>query len=101
MVVESMPRWTPVTVDGKPVDAQFTLPVFFRLKGDDADKTPKTAKKSVTTVSVTGNSMDGVEVYVNGERYHGSLSDISSGSVESMDIKNTETTKRIDITIRK
>lgn len=100
-VVESMPRWTPGTVDGKPVDAQFTLPVFFRLKGDDADKTPKTAKKSVTTVSVTGNSMDGVEVYVNGERYHGSLSDISSGSVESMDIKNTETTKRINITIRK
>lgn len=100
-VVESMPRWTPGTVDGKPVDTQFTLPVFFRLKGDDADKTPKTAKKSVTTVSVTGNSMDGVEVYVNGERYHGSLSDISSGSVESMDIKNTETTKRINITIRK
>lgn len=100
-VVESMPRWTPGTTDGKPVDAWFTLPVFFRLKSDDADKTSKTAKKSVTTVSVTGNSMDGVEVYVNGERYHGSLSDISSGSVESMDIKNTETTKRIDITIRK
>lgn len=100
-VVESLPRWTPGTVDGKPVDAWFTIPVFFRLKSDDADKTSKTAKKSVTTVSVTGNSMDGVEVYVNGERYHGSLSDISSGSVESMDIKNTETTKRIDITIRK
>lgn len=100
-IVGEMPRWTPGSVDGKPVDVQFTLPVFFRLKGDDADKTPKTAKKSVTTVSVTGNSMDGVEVYVNGERYHGSLSDISSGSVESMDIKNTETTKRIDITIRK
>lgn len=100
-VVESMPRWNPGTTDGKPVDAWFALPVFFRLKGNDADKTPKTAKKSVTTVSVTGNSMDGVEVYVNGERYHGSLSDISSGSVESMDIKNTETTKRIDITIRK
>lgn len=100
-VVESMPRWTPGTTDGKPVDAWFTLPVFFRLKSDDADKTSKTAKKSVTTVSVTGNSMDGVEVYVNGERYHGSLSDISSGSVESMDIKNTETTKRINITIRK
>lgn len=100
-VVESLPRWTPGTVDGKPVDAWFSIPVFFRLKSDDADKTSKTAKKSVTTVSVTGNSMDGVEVYVNGERYHGSLSDISSGSVESMDIKNTETTKRIDITIRK
>lgn len=100
-VVESLPRWTSGTVDGKPVDAWFTIPVFFRLKSDDADKTSKTAKKSVTTVSVTGNSMDGVEVYVNGERYHGSLSDISSGSVESMDIKNTETTKRIDITIRK
>lgn len=100
-VVESLPRWNPGTVDGKPVDAWFTIPVFFRLKSDDADKTSKTAKKSVTTVSVTGNSMDGVEVYVNGERYHGSLSDISSGSVESMDIKNTEPTKRIDITIRK
>lgn len=100
-VVESMPRWTPGTVDGKPVDVEFTLPIFFRLKGNDADNASKTVTKTVTTVSVTGNSMDGVEVYVNGERYHGSLSEISSEKVESMAINNSSTTKRIDITIRK
>lgn len=30
-LVKSMPRWTPGTQDGKPVDVEFTLPINFKL----------------------------------------------------------------------
>ena len=33
-VVESLPKWSPGTVNGKPVDCYFTLPVNFRLQND-------------------------------------------------------------------
>ncbi len=36
-VVESMPKWTPGTVKGQPVDCFFTLPINFKLE----DNTPK------------------------------------------------------------
>ena len=32
-VVKAMPKWTPGTVDGKPVKVRFTVPVMFRLSG--------------------------------------------------------------------
>lgn len=30
-LVKSMPRWTPGTQDGKPVNVEFTLPITFKL----------------------------------------------------------------------
>lgn len=30
-VVKSMPRWTPGTQDGKPVNVEYTLPITFKL----------------------------------------------------------------------
>lgn len=98
-IVGEMPRWTPGSVDGKPVDVQFVLPVTFRLKGDNAASKP--AAKTVTLVSVSGNATNGLKVYVNGELYTGNLSEIPSDQVEGMTINNSGDTKRIDITIRK
>lgn len=98
-VVGEMPRWTPGTDDGKPVDAQFVIPVMFRLDGDDAASKP--AAKTGTLVSVTGKATNGVAVYVNGEPYVGNLSDIPSDRIEGMTIDNTGDAKRIDITVRK
>lgn len=98
-IVGEMPRWTPGSVDGKPVDVQFVLPVTFRLKGDNAASKP--AAKTGTLVSVSGNATNGLKVYVNGELYTGNLSEIPSDQVEGMTINNSGDTKRIDITIRK
>ena len=98
-IVGEMPRWTPGSVDGKPVDVQFALPVTFRLKGDDAASKP--AANTRTLISVSGNATNGLKVYVNGELYTGNLSEIPSDQVEGMTINNSGDTRRIDITIRK
>lgn len=37
-VVAGMPKWTPGKVDGKAVNVRFTLPVNFKVYGDDDDK---------------------------------------------------------------
>ena len=34
-VISSMPKWTPGKQDGKAVNVKYTVPVMFRLQGDD------------------------------------------------------------------
>ncbi len=34
-VVKSMPKWTPGTVDGKPVAVWFTIPISFKTKSSE------------------------------------------------------------------
>ncbi|MDE5840399.1 MAG: M56 family metallopeptidase [Muribaculaceae bacterium] len=40
-VVESMPQWTPGTINGQPVECYFTLPINFRLQDDSPQKDNK------------------------------------------------------------
>ena len=35
-VIKSMPKWTPATANGKPVESTYTIPVTFKLSGDNA-----------------------------------------------------------------
>ena len=37
-VISSMPRWNPATVSGKAVESTYTIPVSFKLSGDDNAK---------------------------------------------------------------
>lgn len=43
-VVKSMPKWTPGTLDGSPVNVWFLLPVNFKLQGD-ASATPALSER--------------------------------------------------------
>ncbi|MGN0281546.1 MAG: TonB family protein [Prevotella sp.] len=40
-VVTAMPKWKPGMLKGKPVAVQFTIPIEFRLQGEDGDKAQK------------------------------------------------------------
>jgi len=39
--VAAMPKWVPATVDGEPVRVRFTLPVRFKLEGEEKVKKKK------------------------------------------------------------
>lgn len=76
-VINAMPRWTPGTVDGKPVDVWFTLPVTFRL----TDSAAAPAEKTVVVVDGKVASSD-------------ALNTIDKSTIASIDIKKDEATKK-------
>lgn len=57
-VVGKMPAWKPASVDGKPVDSQFVVPVSFKLSGADKNGTPAGGNTSSTTVSIVRSGAD-------------------------------------------
>lgn len=114
-VVESMPRWTPGTVDGKPVNCSYALPVSFSIPGGNLpagskDAPPAVGQLSDGTVVVVSAAADGeskpIEAvyFVNGERFSGNLKDIDASAIESMTVVKNDPDYpqgRIDIVLKK
>lgn len=105
-VVGKMPAWKPATVDGKPVDSQFVVPVSFNLSGADKNGTTSTGNTSSTTVSIMRSGVDSdskPEIYVNGKRHEGETITVASGNsvTTSLQIDGSENRNgRVDVEIR-
>ena len=105
-VVGKMPAWKPATVDGKPVDSQFVVPVSFNLSGADKNGTTSTGNTSSTTVSIVRSGVDSdskPEIYVNGKRHEGETITVASGNsvTTSLQIDGSENRNgRVDVEIR-
>ncbi|MCM1066441.1 MAG: M56 family metallopeptidase [Muribaculaceae bacterium] len=106
-VVNSMPRWTPASKDGKPVDCTYTLPVSFKLQGDDKDKKDDklkvvgagTAKKSESSDSKSqifaswvssGAGAAEPAIFLNDKPYSGKLSSIDNNDIESVTVRQDD-----------
>lgn len=76
-LVNAMPKWTPGTVDGKPVDVWFTIPISFRMTSGTATHT----EKNVIVI-------DGTVVPAS------DLSKIDQSSIASIAVKKDEATKK-------
>lgn len=114
-VVESMPRWTPGTVDGKPVNCSYALPVSFSIPGGNLpagskDAPPAVGELSDGTIVVVSAPANGeskpIEAvyFVNGERFSGNLKDIDASAIESMTVVKNDPDYpqgRIDIVLKK
>lgn len=115
-VVKSMPRWTPGTVDGKPVNCGYALPVSFAipaggsLPAGSKDVPPAVGELSDGTIVVVSAPVNGeskpIEAvyFVNGERFSGNLKDIDASAIESMTVVKNDPDYpqgRIDIVLKK
>lgn len=115
-VVKSMPRWTPGTVDGKPVNCGYALPVSFAipaggsLSAGSKDVPPAVGELSDGTIVVVSAPANGeskpIEAvyFVNGERFSGNLKDIDASAIESMTVVKNDPDYpqgRIDIVLKK
>ena len=115
-VVKSMPRWTPGTVDGKPVNCGYALPVSFAipaggsLPAGSKDVPPAVGELSDGTIVVVSAPANGeskpIEAvyFVNGERFSGNLKDIDASAIESMTVVKNDPDYpqgRIDIVLKK
>ena len=73
-VIKSMPTWTPGEHTGKKVSVRYTLPVQFKLDGDDAKK---------TDTELAGNPL----VIVDGKEFDRSaLDEINPADIESVSV---------------
>lgn len=105
-VVGKMPAWKPASVDGKPVDSQFVVPVSFKLSGADKNGTTAGGNTSSTTVSIVRSGADSdskPEIYVNGKRHEGETITVASGNsvTTSLQIDGSENRNgRVDVEIR-
>lgn len=105
-VVGKMPAWKPASVDGKPVDSQFVVPVSFKLSGADKNGTTSGGNTSSTTVSIVRSGADSAskpEIYVNGKRHEGETITVASGNsvTTSLQIDGSENRNgRVDVEIR-
>jgi TonB family protein len=79
-VVNSMPDWKPGKKDGKPVDANYTVPVEFVLKDY-----PVRMSRATSTITATK------PLYIiDGEEFQGSMDDINPDHIKSIDILKGE-----------
>jgi TonB family protein len=79
-VVNSMPDWKPGKKDGKPVDANYTVPVEFVLKDY-----PVRVSRATSAITATK------PLYIiDGEEFQGSMDDINPDHIKSIDILKGE-----------
>ena len=78
-VVSAMPKWTPGTLDGKPVNVKFVLPVVFELEAE------QTAVIRLNDASLAYSPANAV-IVVDGEILDGDLADIKEEDIESITV---------------
>ena len=79
-VISSMPDWKPGKKDGKPVDANYTVPVEFVL-----ENYPVIKSRATSTITATK------PLYIiDGEEFKGSMDDINPDNIKSIDVLKGE-----------
>lgn len=107
-VIKSLPAFTPGKVGGQPVNVWYTLPIQFKLTGNDGKKA---SSDSIRISSTPKAAPDGQrassgpvpKVLVNGEEVpYESLSTINPASIEGIDVyKNDGDAGTISVTLKK
>lgn len=95
-VTRAMPRWTPGTVDGVPVNCYYALPVQFSLKGNGpakSDAPVAVGEDNEGDIRVVAFSPDGENssketpaYFVDGKLFTGDLNEITVSDIESMTV---------------
>ena len=83
-VISAMPKWKPGKQGGKAVATRFTVPVVFRLTGDEPEKksTLKIGGKEVTKILVDGKEVP-IGEFV--ENYPAAISSFAEGDIHVTD----------------
>ena len=83
-VISAMPKWKPGKQGGKAVATRFTVPVVFRLTGDEPEKksTLKIGGKEVTKILVDGKEVP-IGEFV--ENYPATISSFAEGDIHVTD----------------
>jgi len=79
-VVSTMPKWTPGTQDGKPVDAKYTIPITFNINGGKEKPLQEKAEMAKNPL-----------IYVDGKKLtYDELKNIAPNTIEKMDVIKDE-----------
>ena len=91
-VISSSPNWVPGKRKGQDVPVSYMFPVIFQLRGDKDKPVTVTASTETKNPGIfIRNAMGGTPlVFIDGEKYTGSLDDLNPNNFESITVVKNE-----------
>ena len=85
-VISSSPKWEPGKRKGMDVPVSYMFPVIFQLRGNDKPVTVSASTEPKNPGIFIRNAMGGTPlVFIDGEKYTGSLDDLNPNNFESIE----------------